>query len=81
MSEQAPMDMVWGLMDRLQREEANLTPRAISRIHAILDDCLVDYFPDTASQTKQARWIQERIDREEGGGFNCPETNNPISNE
>lgn len=75
------MDMVWRLIDRINREEANLTPRAISRIHAILDDCRVDYFPDTASQTEQAQWIKERIDREEGGGFNSPTTNNPISNE
>lgn len=77
MSEQAPMEMVWRLIDRINREEANLTPRAISRIHAILDDCRVDYFPDTASQTEQAKWIRERIDREAGDGYQQPRNKQP----
>lgn len=76
MTEQASMDSILVLVGRIHREERNLTPRAIARIHAILDDCRVDYFPDTASQTEQAKWIRERIDREEGGGFNSPTTNN-----
>ena len=81
MTEQASMDSVWALVDRIHREERNLTPRAVARIHAILDDCRVDYFPDSASQTEQARWIRERIDREEGDGSNSPTTNNQSSHE
>ena len=68
MSEQPSSDMVWHLTNRIQREEANLTPRAIAKIHAILDDCNPDYFPDSGSQTDQAKWVNKRINREDGDG-------------
>ena len=76
MTEQASMDMVWALVDRIQREEGMLTPRAIAKMHAVMDDCNTDYFPDLSTQTAQAKWIKQRIDREEGGGSNSPTTNN-----
>jgi hypothetical protein len=68
MTEQPSSDMVWHLINRIEREEASLTPRAIAKIHAILDDCNIDYFPDTGSQTEQAKWIKNRINREDGDG-------------
>jgi hypothetical protein len=72
MSEQAPMDSVWALVERIHREERNLTPRAIAKMHAILDDCNIDWFPDSGSQTAQAKWIKERAYRDEGDGLNSP---------
>lgn len=58
-------DMIWGLINRLQGAEATrLSPRAVARIHQIIDDCQTNAFPDTDSQTEQAKWIIERIERE-----------------
>jgi hypothetical protein len=65
MSDQATLDMVWGLIDRIQREEHNITPRAISKIHAILDDCGTNIFPDLSTQTAQAAWLKDRIQRDD----------------
>ena len=65
MSEQPSSDMVWQLLSRIEREEANITPQAIAKIHAILDDCGTNIFPDLSSQTEQARWLRGRIERDD----------------
>ena len=58
-------DMIWGLIRRLQGAEGNnLSPRAVARLHQIIDEYQPDAFPDTESQTAQAKWIAQRIDRE-----------------
>jgi hypothetical protein len=62
--ETATEEMVWSIIRRLQSEDGDqLSPRAVARIHAIIDDCRVDYFPDTDSQTNQAKWLADRIER------------------
>lgn len=62
--ETATEAMVWSIIARLQSAEGDqLSPRAVARIHAIIDDCKVDYFPDTDSQTNQAKWLAERTER------------------
>ena len=65
MSEQPSSDMVWHLLNRIEREEASLTPHAIAKMHAILDDCGVNIFPDLSSQTEQARWLRSRVERDD----------------
>lgn len=58
--------MIWGLISRLHGAEGqNLSPRAVARMHAIIDDSQAGDFPATDSQTKQAKWIAERIEREQ----------------
>jgi hypothetical protein len=65
MLEQATDDMIWGLIRRLQGAEGNnLSPRAVARLHQIIDEYQPDSFPDTESQTAQAKWIAQRIERE-----------------
>ena len=66
--ETATDQMIWGLINRLQGAEgSNLSPRAVARIHAIIDDSQPQDVPATDSQTKQAKWIAERITRDEHG--------------
>jgi hypothetical protein len=36
----------------------------VARLHQIIDEYQPDAFPDTESQTAQAKWIAQRIDRE-----------------
>ena len=58
--------MLWALILRLQGAEGlNLSHRSVSRIHQIIDDAQPTDFPDTDSQTEQAKWIAARIDREQ----------------
>ena len=57
--------MLWGLISRLQGADGErLSPRAVARIHEILDEYRDATFPDNGSQTAQAKWIAERIERE-----------------
>jgi len=57
-------ESVHRLIDRLCGPDADhLTSKAIAKIHQIIDDSKTDWFPDTASQTKQAEWVAERIER------------------
>ena len=60
----ATSDAVWGIIRRLQGVDGELlTPRAVAKIHAIIDECQPDNGP-VGNQTEQAEWIRNRIDRE-----------------
>jgi hypothetical protein len=64
--DQATDDMVWGLINRLQGAEgSNLSPRAVARIHEIITQCQTNGYPDRGTQTEQARWLADRMFRDE----------------
>ena len=57
---------VWGLISRLQGiDGSRLSSRSVAAIHRIIDQAQPSDFPDMDSQTKQAAWIRERIERDE----------------
>jgi len=63
MEAQASDSMVWGVVSRLERDGHHLTPSAIAKLHAIIDE----YTPDLraeGSQRELAALIRERMQRD-----------------
>lgn len=56
---------LWGLISRLQGIDGQrLSSRSVAALHRIIDQAQPSDFPDTDSQTRQAAWIRERIERD-----------------
>lgn len=66
MSDTATDAEVWGLISRLQGIDGQrLSSRSVAAIHRIIDQAQPTDFPDMDSQTKQAAWVRERMQRDE----------------
>ena len=66
MSDTATDAEIWGLIYRLQGNDGqNLSSRSVAAIHRIINDAQPTDFPDMDSQTKQAAWVRQRIQRDE----------------
>ena len=60
----ATEDMIWGLINRLQGAEGErLSPRAVARIHQIIDDCQPDRRSE-GSQHELLQLVRERMQRD-----------------
>lgn len=63
----ATEDMIWGLINRLQGAEGErLSPRAVARIHQVIDDCQSNDYPDRGTQTQQAKWLADKYFTDDG---------------
>ncbi len=66
MSDTATDAEVWWLISRLHGIDGQrLSSRSVAAIHRIIDQAQPTDFPDMDSQTKQAAWIRERMQRDE----------------
>lgn len=67
LSDMATDAEVWSLIYRLQGADGQrISSRTVAAIHRIIDQAQPTDFPDLESQTKQAAWIRERIERDGG---------------
>ena len=63
MEAQASDSMVWGVVARLERDGHHLTPSAIARLHAIIDEHMPDRRAE-GNQKELAALIRERMQRD-----------------
>jgi hypothetical protein len=55
---------VYGLVSRLERDGHRLTPSAIAKMHAIINDCLPDMRTE-GSQKELSAFVRDRMDRDD----------------